>query len=551
MRGRKRGGEEGEPFFWKVKYDEPYLMYREWRELTRKLLASYPETEVRPGKLRNEESRLYLWWVEREIRKDVGRFESWKVGKGIIRTREEFLEWAKGDEARGVRRQLGQEEKEEDRVARTFDRTLVVPVAVQGCGEFVFSRWRWGKELMGFWRAGKTSLGIALGRLFGWGHTQSDDFTMKKSGPHFIKSVKELLATHEVVYADKCVDILLSFPELSTNARGRNNHVRKLRTDLVVAARSVSAHHTRLIALVWPIDSPTFPRDRLHALCAERIVERGEHHQSLRAGEGHESAIWQFLGQHEAFEPAVNKDDGAFDEVIVMRTEWSREEALEAIVSRMVEILGVERPSEDKIVEALEFAKAYKPTVFKAAAPEKIKEALGPRYYGISVEANLDALLAPLFPSDSPSLFPTLCTSNRIEPSPHITLVHSIDLRAEDLDLRTSRQALWDHYASLVENAPTEGSDSLVVEVTLGPKVVWDSRAMAIEVSSLTGKGIELPKGGAHVTVGTVGTLVRPVEGKWLLEAVGRGEEETREGGRIEVREMEAVRCRGRLAGLR
>lgn len=58
---------------------------------------------------------------------------------------------------------------------------------------------------MSLGRAGKTSLGIALGRLLGWGHTQSDDFTMKKSGPHFIKSVKELLGTHEVVYADKYV----------------------------------------------------------------------------------------------------------------------------------------------------------------------------------------------------------------------------------------------------------------------------------------------------------------------------------------------------------
>lgn len=274
----------------------------------------------------------------------------------------------------------------------------------------------------------------------------------------------------------------------------------------------------------------------------------------MRAGEGHESAIWQFLGQHEAFEPAVNKDDGAFDEVIVMRTEWSREEALEAVVARMVEILEIERPSEDKVVEALEFARAYKPTVFKAAAPEKIKEALGPRYYGISVEANLDALLATLFPDDSPSLFDTLRSTKRIEPSPHITLVHSIELRAEDLELRQSRQEFWDRYASLVENAAQDGSDSLAVEVTLGPKVVWDSRAMAIEVSglvSLAGKDIELPKGGAHVTVGTLDPLVRPVEGKWLLDAVGRGEEETKEGGRIEVREMERVVCRGRLAGLR
>ena len=31
VRGVKKGGAPGEPFFWKVKYDDPYLMYREWR----------------------------------------------------------------------------------------------------------------------------------------------------------------------------------------------------------------------------------------------------------------------------------------------------------------------------------------------------------------------------------------------------------------------------------------------------------------------------------------------------------------------------------------
>ena len=50
---------------------------------------------------------------------------------------------------------------------------------------------------------GKTVLGLEMSKLFGWAHTQSDDFHMKKSGPHFIRSVKDLLQTHEVVYADK------------------------------------------------------------------------------------------------------------------------------------------------------------------------------------------------------------------------------------------------------------------------------------------------------------------------------------------------------------
>lgn len=137
VRGHRRGGAPGEAFFWKVKYDEPYLMYREWRELTRKLLAAYPNVEtVSPAKVRNEDSRLYLRWVAREIKRDVDRFESWKHGKGIIKTREEFLQWAKTPEANVARRELGVKVavSEEERKNRKFDKTIIVPVAIQGCG---------------------------------------------------------------------------------------------------------------------------------------------------------------------------------------------------------------------------------------------------------------------------------------------------------------------------------------------------------------------------------------------------------------------------------
>lgn len=140
MRGVKRGGEPGEPFFWKVKYDQPYLMYREWRELTRKLLSSYPDSDVKPGKLRNPESRMYLWWVNREIQKDVSRFAAWKVGKGIISTRNEFLEWMKQPEAKKIAKMLKQDVFDENEAPKgEFDRTLLVPIAVQGCGAFFSS----------------------------------------------------------------------------------------------------------------------------------------------------------------------------------------------------------------------------------------------------------------------------------------------------------------------------------------------------------------------------------------------------------------------------
>ena len=51
--------------------------------------------------------------------------------------------------------------------------------------------------------AGKTSVGVAIAYLFGFGHTQSDDILVKKAAPAFIKNVSDLLNTYDVVIADK------------------------------------------------------------------------------------------------------------------------------------------------------------------------------------------------------------------------------------------------------------------------------------------------------------------------------------------------------------
>ncbi|KAK4052810.1 tRNA ligase [Microbotryomycetes sp. JL201] len=586
VRGVKKGGVPGEPFFWKVKYDEPYLMYREWRELTRKVLSAYPDLDgVNPRRIKNEQSRLYLWWVKREVQKDVKKFDSWKKGKGIIRTREEFLAWRNTDESKAAMRELGQkltDRSENDNRSRPFDRTLVVPIAVQGCG--------------------KTALGLALSSLFGWGHTQSDDFHMKKPAPHFLKSVKDLLQKQEVVFADK------------------NNHQRKHREDAVFTARSLEPkHHVRTVALVYAIDTPELPRDKLHALCASRIVQRGDRHQTLRPilpGETndeadlkmHEQAIWQFLGQYEAFDPALNgAGDGQFDLVVEMRPEWSREQALKTVISALQGVVpGVTEPSEEQFKQAIEYASSWTPEKKKVITKEQVdkkKAKVKPRYYGVKVEADLANFVQKALEMHQPAVFDGasqddtfsfLVKHGRVEKNPHVTLVHENEIKDADATskvadkaaaalaaaagavtatpappkmdetARQRKQALWNKYSNMVKQAEQHGSQTLEVDVTLGPRIAWDKRVMTIEVSGLDSAhavpgagndGIEMPGQGddrhAHVTVGTRDDKIRPVEGKWLLEALLRGEKQTKDGGEIRFVEIEPVKVKGHLAGLK
>jgi tRNA ligase len=74
-------------------------------------------------------------------------------------------------------------QKKERDLAALPKKTILVPCAVPGCG--------------------KTLVGLALAKLYGFGHTQSDDVTAKRSAPTFLKNIEKLLKTNDVVYADR------------------------------------------------------------------------------------------------------------------------------------------------------------------------------------------------------------------------------------------------------------------------------------------------------------------------------------------------------------
>lgn len=311
--------------------------------------------------------------------------------------------------------------------------------------------------------------------------------------------------------------------------------------------------------------------------------------------------MWQFLGQYEKFEPALNAADGAFDAVLEIGPEWSRREQVVKVIEGLIEagVPGVSMPSEEKLQQVIEWAKTYEPEKKKVVAKEVVEKKKAaaakakPRYYGVKVDTDLKSIVEEALArttSKDQDLWTALVASNRVEKHPHVTLVHENEVKlpapaspstgatpsapspaatAPNEATRLHKKALWDRYADLVKKADTAGASTLDVSVTLGPKIAWDSRAMAIEVSQLKGGSfeIEMPSealqygsGGdgdrriphAHVTVGTKEDKIRPVEGKWLLEAVLKGEKTTKEGGEITIVDMgKTVTVTGSLAGLK
>lgn len=122
----------GSSFFFKVKFDEPYMMYRDWREVTKSLLAKGPSAANLPkNKMKRPETKLYVEWVIKEIKQNPKAFENYTKGKGIIAAREKFLEWMKTEKVTLPVEDNVTEAPE----SKNFGKTIIVPVAIPGCGK--------------------------------------------------------------------------------------------------------------------------------------------------------------------------------------------------------------------------------------------------------------------------------------------------------------------------------------------------------------------------------------------------------------------------------
>ncbi|KAI0777806.1 RNA ligase-domain-containing protein [Trametes elegans] len=499
----------GSSFFFKVKFDEPYMMYRDWREATKVLLSKGPSpTNVPKSKLRRPETKLYVRWVCDEIKRDRSQFKEYSRGRGIIATRERFLRWlasTQGQQAQKEAEKVPEETGMQKDVDLRGGKVIIVPVAIPGIG--------------------KTSVAVALSYLFGFGHVQSDDIQAKRAAPIFIKNVKEALENHDVVIADK------------------NNHLRQHRDQLRELAKEFDPP-ARLLALNWSFD---LPPSTIHRICGDRIVQRGDKHQSLVAdpqGRSHEQVLWMFLNSAEELA------DSEADVVVPMDVEENLEDALARAVAACVKYLGLPQPDQERMGEALAKARAYEPARKGSKAKQKEptqkgkakgkedeedkavqaqgkkkKEPQPPRYYGILAEVDLQRVVgAALSTADAPpagkEFWTALTQEKRVASRPHVTVVHSKSLPAD--------RELWDRCGAVAALAHAP-----LLRFRLG-HVVGNARVMAVTVCDLTldvdDPGEADPAAAAfvaglpeevrerlHVTVGTKNKSVPPVEAKDLV----------------------------------
>ncbi|KAK4663035.1 tRNA ligase [Podospora pseudopauciseta] len=501
-------------WFFKYKFEEPYLMYRQWRECTKSLISGKQPRIKKHVKITEE----YLLYARKRLAADRNLGKLYQQNHGIIKLRNDFLEFKqmKGSDAANFEELHGNGGLTE--VTRDV---IVVPIATIGCG--------------------KTTIGVALTKLFGWGHIQNDNITGPKRPPRFTKALLDELDEAPAVFAD------------------RNNAQKHERKQLIT---DVKLQHTnaRLVALHFVHNDV----ENIRKITRDRVLIRGDNHQTIQAATDMGKVVGIMEGFLHRFEPCdpEKEPDAGFDAVIDLDPTVGSRANLEIVIKelhRLYPKLVTEVPPPDAMDEAIKAAlEGYTPDLRhnipdrsnnKGKKPhQQINPITGRQikkkpleYMSVDVQTKdvLDAL-EKAFASvgnEQAKFYKMLQGQRRIQAKFHVTLMHRAGAK--------ENKELWDRYVAVHEADGQIHDDGRLGEMEVQlERVVFDERVMAIVVRLVPGEGDVITVMGkdgkeetkqkwecvnrvAHITVGTRSDGIKPKESNDLLKRwleVGSGE---------------------------
>ena len=506
QRKTQDAGGNYQDWFFKYKFEEPYLMYRQWRECTKSIISGKPPR----FKKHKQITEQYLQYARRQLAKHSAIGKAYQKNHGIIAMRDGFLQ-EKGITGAHIIQQEEQEGGSSE--ASVTNNVILLPIASIGCG--------------------KTTVAVALTKLFNWGHVQNDNITGKSNRPkQFTTLVCNALAEHPAMIAD------------------RNNHQRRERKQILDDVQSI-IHNARFVALHYVHDPKPQMLPGIRKVTQDRIFARGDNHQTIQAGSKSKGEIISimegFLSRFEPINPYTEPDDG-FDHVIDLDVASSSRENLETVVTNLHSMypkLVKALPSSDELDEAIDAALSdYKPDIkHDLSFKNKKKDKAGTRngasgqqngqvqasqpkppkleYFAVklstsSVLPTLDKIFHNL-PPEKAKMYHHLQQSRRIQASFHVTLMHRASI--------SSNPDLWSHLTSLHANLLSQQSQDPSAHSPDAPigqcrvrleRLVWDDRVMCIVVRLLD-EGWETANQVAHVTVGTSSPEIKPKESNDLL----------------------------------
>jgi tRNA ligase len=529
-------------WFFKYKFEEPYLMYRQWRECTKAVIAGKPPRY----KKHKQVTEAYLAFARREIAKNPKLAKEYNQNHGIIGLRDAFLA-EMGVKGSDIIRQELETGAEVDPRKVTRD-IVLVPIATIGCG--------------------KTTVAVALAKLFSWGHVQNDNIEGKRNrGERFASAAYSLMLENPVVIAD------------------RNNHQCREREQIMRDLQRMNPN-ARFVALHWVHDRSNY--DQIREKMQSRVLTRGDNHQTIQAaskGEQEVVGIMEgFLQRFQPADPSKEPDDG-FDLIIDLSVTADSRENLETVVTQLhnqYPSLFTDMPTTSDLDAAIESAlNDYNPDFkqdlgnrsknLQEATPSKRQQKKAAAHDSVSAHnaklldtriapkveffavrlpaARINSLLDSTFRDQPPEIaqfYRSLHSQRRVQAEFHVTLIHKI--------MSVQRGEIWKHLVnthtpkykevladlrSRVESGQKPGKLNRedIPEPDLGrcgvrlERIVWDNRVMCFVVRLETLEGEETFTSAnpiPHITVGTANQSIKPKESNDLLQrwlSKGSGDE--------------------------
>lgn len=491
-------------------------MYRQWRECTKAVIAG----KIPKIKKHHRITEEYLQYARRRFVQDPKLAKLYNQNHGIISIREGFLQerGLKGSEI------IALESDTQDR--EISNNVVLVPVASLGCG--------------------KTTVAIALTKLFGWGHVQNDNIAKAKNKRQkFVLGITNSLGECRVVIAD------------------RNNHMKNERSQIMDDVQEI-VPNTTFIALQYVHDPKGTVLPGIRDVTRQRILDRGDNHQTIRAASKNSDEIIGimegFLNRFQGVDTERAPDDN-FDQVINLDVAASSRENLEKVVTalhanypRLVERVPTAEELDAAIDSAMRDYQVEQDLSYSYNNQNQNKKGKGNNsnpnqdpptiagihplikkleYFKISLPTQeVSNLLQSLFPPSTPAeqarLYRHLLGGRRIQPTFHVTLIH----RAS----KTDRPEIWDHYTkAYIDNLDRQNQDpnqstAASTTPTLAParvrleRLIWNNRLMTfvariLPTDNADDSSADWPCANAipHITVGTASPQIKPKESNDLL----------------------------------
>ncbi|KAI9719855.1 MAG: hypothetical protein M1828_006076 [Chrysothrix sp. TS-e1954] len=516
-------------WFFKYKFEEPYLMYRQWRETTRAVISNKPPRFNKHKKITEE----YLLYARRQLAQNPALAKEFNMNHGIIAMRDGFLK------EKGLRgSDIIRDEADGDVADAVTQNVVLCPAATIGCG--------------------KTTVAIALTKLFDWGHEQNDNIQGKGNRPQrFVNACLNSLALHSAVIAD------------------RNNHQKRERQQFIDDIRRCQPD-AKLVCLHWVHDRGDY--NEIRKAMQERVLSRGDNHQTIQASSKRVEIIGVmdgFLRRFEPVNPERSPDDG-FDLIVDLEVAADSRQNLQSIVEMLHDHYPqlFKMPTDEEMDTAVEYAlneyhpdikhdlsgpgskskenkRAMKKADAKRASRESTVERNGevaptkdPRveYFCVSVSPErINAILEASFAEETAeraAFYRQLQAAHRLQPAFHVTLMHRAST-SQDPALWAKLQQSWlDAWKQKSEGPhppnPIGGTDGGVTMGTASvvlENVVDDGKVMAIAVtllgSIISGQDEPLRSANkiAHITIGTASDSIKPKESNDMLAKWGSGAE--------------------------